>query len=166
MNITTHFTSSQFLYLMGRMRSAADSDSFMLATTNPDADSWVFQWVEYYLDDTGVFDESKLGHIRYFLVVDDTPVFADDPETLAEQYPDLCYIYNPVEDKTVYVPPMTFCFIGGNIFDNPALIKQNPKYLSALKAQTKINRARLLDGEQLPSYINLFNSVDTSLRQY
>ena len=33
----------------------------------------------------------------------------------------------------------TFCFIGGTIFDNPALIKANPKYLSALKAQTKVN---------------------------
>lgn len=89
----------------------------MLATTNPDADSWVFSWVEWYLDDTGVFDESKLGVVRYFVVVDDTPVFADDAETLAEQYPDLCYVYDPVGDKTVYVPPMTFCFIGGTIFD-------------------------------------------------
>ena len=32
-------------------------------------------------------------------------------------------------------------------FDNPALIAANPKYLSALKAQTEINRRRLLDGD-------------------
>jgi len=32
---------------------------------------------------------------------------------------------------------------------NPALIKANPKYLSALKAQTEINRRRLLDGDWL-----------------
>lgn len=41
---------------------------------------------------------------------------------------------------------MSFTFISGTIFDNPALIKSNPKYLSALKAQSPINRARLLDG--------------------
>lgn len=128
------------------MRSAADGDSFCLGTTNPDYNSWVYDWVSWYLKD-GIFDESKLGKIRYFLIVEDAPVFADTEEELAEAYPDMCYIYNPIEDKEEYVPPMTFCFIGGTIFDNPALIKANPKYLSALKAQTEINRRRLLDGD-------------------
>jgi phage terminase large subunit-like protein len=141
----THFYQSQFLYLIGRMRSAAEGNSFLLATTNPDCDSWVYDWVQYYLLD-GKFDENKLGVIRYFLIVDDSPVFGDKPEDLAEQYPDLCYIENPHTGETQYVPPMSYCFIGGNIFDNPELIRQNPKYLSALKAQTKVNRARLLDG--------------------
>lgn len=141
----THFEQSQFLYLIGRMRSAAEGNSFLLATTNPDCDSWVFNWVSWYLKD-GVFDEDKLGIIRYFLIVDDTPVFGDTPEALAEDYPDLCYIDNPLTGETQYVPPMSFCMIGGNIFDNPELIRLNPKYLSALKAQTKVNRARLLDG--------------------
>lgn len=127
------------------MRSAAEGNSFLLATTNPDCDSWVFNWVSWYLKD-GVFDEDKLGIIRYFLIVDDTPVFGDTPEALAEDYPDLCYIDNPLTGETQYVPPMSFCMIGGNIFDNPELIRLNPKYLSALKAQTKVNRARLLDG--------------------
>jgi predicted phage terminase large subunit-like protein len=106
----------------------------------------VYNWVSFYLKD-GIFDESKLGIIRHFLIVDDTPVFGDTPEELAEAYPDMCNIYNPLEDEMVYVPPMTFCFIGGTIFDNPALIKANPKYLSALKAQTDINRRRLLEGD-------------------
>ncbi|CAM0040338.1 hypothetical protein MYOV085v1_p0128 [Vibrio phage 355E48.1] len=144
----THFTQSQFLYLIGRMRSEAESDSFCLATTNPDYNSWVFNWVSWYLKD-GIFDESKLGVIRYFLIVDDAPVFADTEEELAEAYPDMCYIHNPIEGRDEYVPPMTFCFVGGTIFDNPALIRQNPKYLSALKAQTEINRRRLLDGDWL-----------------
>ena len=128
------------------MRSEAESDSFLLATTNPDADSWVYDWVSWYLDDDGYFDESKLGKIRYFLVVDEQPVFADTAEELAEDYPDLCYDTDNNTGETVYVPPMTFCFIGGTIYDNPALIKANPKYLSALKAQSTVNRARLLDG--------------------
>lgn len=130
------------------MRSSAEGDSFCLATTNPDYNSWVFNWVSYYLKD-GIFDEEKLGLVRYFLIVDDAPVFADTEEELAEAYPDMCYIYNPIEDREEYVPPMSFCFIGGTIFDNPALIKANPKYLSALKAQTEINRRRLLDGDWL-----------------
>ncbi|AGH32018.1 terminase large subunit [Vibrio phage PWH3a-P1] len=142
----THFTLSQFLYLIGRMRSEADSDSFCLATTNPDGDSWVYDWVSFYLKD-GLFDEDKLGKIRYFLVVNDSPVFADTAEELAELYPDLCYQWNDVDQRNEYIPPLTFCFVGGTIFDNPALIRQNPKYLAALKAQTEINRRRLLDGD-------------------
>lgn len=142
----THFSSTQFLYLLGRMRSESETDSFVLGTTNPDPDSWVLNWVEWYLDDKGFPDKSKCGTIRYFLVVDDQPVFRDNEEELAEEYPDLCYVENDVTGETVYVPPMTFCFIGGTIFDNPALIKSNPKYLSNLKAQTKVNRERLLDG--------------------
>lgn len=128
------------------MRSSAECDSFCLATTNPDYNSWVYNWVSWYLKD-GIFDEDKLGAVRYFLIVDDAPVFASTEKELADAYPDLCYVHNDVEDKTEYVPPMTFMFIGGTIFDNPALIKANPKYLSALKAQTEINRRRLLDGD-------------------
>lgn len=142
----THFEQSQFLYLIGRLRSEADGDSFCMATTNPDYDSWVYNWVSWYLTEDGYFDENKLGKIRYFLIVNDTPVFGDTEEELAEEYPELCYIENPVEGTTEYVPPLSFCFIGGTIFDNPALIKANPKYLSALKAQTEINRKRLLEG--------------------
>lgn len=144
----THFTQSQFLYLIGRMRSAAEGDSFCLATTNPDYNSWVYNWVSYYLKD-GIFDDTKQGLVRHFLIVEDTPVFANTAEELSEAYPDMCYIYNPIEDRNEYVPPMTFSFIGGTIFDNPALIRANPKYLSALKAQTEINRRRLLDGDWL-----------------
>ena len=142
----THFTVTQFLYLVGRLRSESDVDSFVLGTTNPDPDSWVLGWVEWYLDPEGFPDPDKCGKIRHFVIVDEQPVFRDTEEELVEEYPDLCYIEDPDSGEIHYVPPMTFCFIGGTIFDNPALIKANPKYLSALKAQTKVNRERLLDG--------------------
>lgn len=145
----THFSITQFIYLIGRLRSESAEDSFVLGTTNPDPDSWVFDWVEYYLREDGTPDESKCGQVRYFVIVEDKPVFADDEETLVKEYPELCWVHNPNTGEEVYVPPMTFCFVSGNIFDNPALIKSNPKYLSSLKAQTKVNRSRLLDGNWL-----------------
>ena len=145
----THFSQTQFLYLIGRLRSSSEEDSFVLGTTNPDPDSWVFNWVEYYLTEDGTPDENKCGKVRYFLIIDDAPVFSDNEEDLAEQYPDLCWVHNPNTGEDEYVPPQTFCFVSGNIFDNPALIKANPRYLSALKAQTRINRMRLLDGNWL-----------------
>lgn len=142
----THFTQLQFLYLVGRLRSAAEGNSSCMATCNPDPDSWVYPWVEWWLTEDGYFDESKLGRIRYFVTVDESPVFADSAEELAERFPHICYQENPLTGEMVYVPPLSFSFVGGTIFDNPALIAANPKYLAALKAQSEVNRARLLDG--------------------
>lgn len=143
----THFSQSQFLYLIGRLRSQAEGDSFCMGTCNPDPDSWVFSWVSWYLDEQGYPDPEKDGKVRYFVIVEDRPVFADTPEELAREYPDICY--QDAGDERIYIPPLSYCFISGNIFDNPALIKSNPKYLSTLKAQSPINRARLLDGNWL-----------------
>lgn len=142
----THFTQTQFLYLLGRLRSASETDSFCMASTNPDPDSWVLNWVLWYLDEKGYPRDDRCGSVRYFVIVNDAPVFADTEEELAKDYPELCYVEDPTTGETKYVPPMTFAFIGGTIFDNPELIRANPKYLSALKAQSKVNRARLLDG--------------------
>lgn len=142
----THFEQSQFVYLLGRMRSESDSDSFCVATCNPDPDSWVLNWVQWYLDSEGYPDPDKCGAIRYFVIADDEPIFGDSPEELKEKFPELCCIVDPFTGEEIDVPPMSFSFIGGTIFDNPALIRSNPRYLSALKAQGKVNRARLLDG--------------------
>jgi phage terminase large subunit-like protein len=58
----------------------------------------------------------------------------------------LLYIRNPNTDEMIYVPPKSFCFISGTIFDNPALIRNNPKYLAELKSLPAVDRARLLEG--------------------
>lgn len=141
----THFTQSQFLYLLGRLRSQAKTHSFAMGTCNPDPDSWVLSWVEWYLNSEGYPDPEKDGIIRYFVIVEDRPIFANTEKELADAYPEICYAEDN-EGDLQYVPPMSFCFISGTIFDNKALLKSNPKYLSALKAQSPINRARLLDG--------------------
>lgn len=153
----THFSITQFLYLIGRLRSESETESFCLSTCNPDADSWVLQWVIPYLDDKGFPTDEMCGKQLYFLINNNEPVFSDSAEELEEKYPDLCEQYNPNTDEMVKIKPKTFMFIGGTIFDNPALIRLNPGYLASLKAQTKVNRERLLDGcwyarEQASSY--------------
>lgn len=143
----TAFLQSQFLYLIGRLRSESETDSFCLGTCNPDADSWVLNWVLYYLDDRGYPDPDKHGKVLYYVIYEDKPIFAEDPQELIDKYPELCYNYNPITGEDEVVMPNTFTYVSGNIYDNPALIKANPKYLANLKSQTAINRARLLDGK-------------------
>lgn len=153
----THFSITQFLYLIGRLRSESKTASFCLATCNPDADSWVLKFVLPYLDERGFPTDEMCGKQLYFLINNDEPVFSDNAEELKELYPDLCQQYNDRTGEMIEIEPKTFIFIGGTIFDNPALIRLNPNYLASLKAQTKVNRERLLDGcwyarEQASSY--------------
>lgn len=142
----THFEESQFTYLLSRLRSDADSKSYCMATCNPDADSWVLKWIEWWLDKEGFPDPEKKGVLRYYVVIDESPVFADSPEELMEKYPESCQVYNPNEDKYVTVPPKSITFIGGTIFDNPILIQRNPNYLAELQALPTVEKARLLHG--------------------
>lgn len=141
----THFTQYEMLYLLGRLRSES-ATSFMLCTCNPDADSWVINWVLPYLDEAGFPRDDMCGKQLYFLIVNDEPVFAEDPEELKEKYPENCFMENPNTGEIVTIEPQSFVFIGGTIFDNPELIRLNPKYLASLKAQTAVKRAQLLDG--------------------
>lgn len=108
--------------------------------------SWVLRWVEWYLDEEGYPDKSKQGTIRYFVIVEDSPVFHEDPEWLKEHYPEQCRVYNPIDDVFVDIEPKSFTFVAGTIFDNPILLKSNPKYLADLKSLKGPERARLLDG--------------------
>lgn len=155
----THFTVTQFLYLIGRMRSASEVESFCLCTCNPDADSWVLKWVIPYLDEGGYSREDLCGKMLYFVIENDEPQFAETAQELKDKFPHLCTQENPNTGEIVELEPKTFVYIGGTIFDNPALIKLNPGYLANLKAQTAVKRAQLLDGcwyarAQEDSYFN------------
>ena len=141
-----HFSEEQFTYLLSRLRSGAEGDSYAMASCNPDAGSWVLDWIDWWLDDEGFPDKAKQGIVRYYLIDEGKPVFADTEEELQERYPHLLYIENPITKEQVYIPPKTLTFIAGTIFDNPALIEKNPKYLSELNSLPKIERARLRDG--------------------
>ena len=62
----TTYSSTQFTYLLSRLRSAADMNSFCLGTCNPDPDSWVIDWIKWYLDELGFPREDRCGVVRYF----------------------------------------------------------------------------------------------------
>lgn len=142
----THYSETQFTYLLSRLRSDADSKSYCMASCNPDSESWVLKWIEWWLDSEGYPDPEKKGKLRYYIVVDDQPIFGDSPEDLMERYPDQCKVYNPIDDCYVQVTPKSLTFVGGTIFDNPILIKKNPAYLAELNSLPRIEKARLLDG--------------------
>ena len=141
-----HFTQDQVIYMMSRLRSESKTSSFMLATCNPDGDSWLVDWVLPYLDDKGYPKDSMCGKILYYVLDKGKPQFAETEAEIREKFPDLCQYYDSSSDSYKEVPVKTFTFLGGTIMDNPALIRANPGYLADLKQQTEVQRARLLEG--------------------
>lgn len=142
----TQFTQGQITYLMSRLRSAAEVDSSMFISCNPDPDSFVAKLIDWWLDDEGFPDKAKSGKIKFYGSVNNDIYFTDTEEEMAELHPQVCWIWNPLTEEKVYVPPKTITFIGGTIFDNPALITANPQYLAELNSLPQIEKDRLLHG--------------------
>lgn len=128
-----HFTWKQFLYMLSRNRSAtANIKPYIRATCNPDPDSWVANFISWWIDqDTGYAIPERNGVIRYFVTVDDEIVWSDSKEELYKKY--------GIEAKS-------FTFIRSSIYDNKILLKNNPDYLANLKAQDEVTREQLLNG--------------------
>lgn len=142
----TQFSEYQIQYLMSRMRSAAEGNSQMFISCNPDPDSFLCQWIDWWLDDDGYPLLERSGKERYYCTINGELKFADTEEELFEQWSDYLKVWNPRKEEWVITKPKRMCFIAGTIFDNPALIEANPQYLATLNALPPIEKARLLDG--------------------
>lgn len=131
----THFSKSQFFYLLSRNRSTCGVKPYIRATCNPDPDSFVKNLIEWWLDDaTGLPIKERSGVIRYFFRVGEVMHWADTKDELMENF--------GVEDYEV----KSFTFIPSSIYDNKILLDKDPSYLGNLKAQNKVERERLHSG--------------------
>lgn len=130
----THFTRKQFFYMLSRNRSMCGVRPYIRATTNPEADSWVGDFIAWWIDDQGYPIPERSGVIRYFVVIDDDVKWADSREALAADYG------VRVQDTK------SFTFIASSIQDNKILLEQDPGYLANLNALSSVEKGRLLYG--------------------
>lgn len=126
------FSKEQVTFLMTCLRSEANMNSFMVGTLNPNPDSWCLPLVEWYLDETGQPREDRCGVIRWFVVQDGEFIFGPSEEYFKENYPEAVFVKLP-DGEELYIPPKRFTYVFFNVFDNPALIRLNPRYLSELQ---------------------------------
>ena len=139
----THFTAHQFFYMVSRNRSTCGVKPYIRATCNPDADSWVAEFLAWWIDqETGFPIPERAGVLRYYLRVSDDIVWADRPEDLRR------YMPRPEDLPPGVDPPrpISVTFIPATVFDNPALLRVNPDYVASLLSLPLVERARLLDG--------------------
>jgi len=131
----SHFSKTQVFYMFSRNRSTCGVKPYVRATTNPDADSWVAEFISWWIDPiTGFPIKERSGVKRWFITRGDEQVFADTKEELEAR--DDC-------DKD---EPKSLTFIAATIHDNKVLMEKDGGYISWLKSLNSVERARLLDG--------------------
>lgn len=142
----THFSKKQFLYLLSRNRSTCGVPPYVRATCNPDPDSWVAEFISWWIDqETGFPIHERAGKVRYFVAEKDNYIWGNTREEVIEKAP---YLFdNPAFadlDKSRLVKSLTF--IPGTIYQNQKLLEKDPGYLANLLSQDETERARLLEG--------------------
>lgn len=135
----THFTRRQFFYMLSRNRSLCGVRPYVRAGCNPDAESWVAEFIEWWIDQrTGLPIPERAAKLRWFIQVNEKFEWADTREELwdlvRERVPQDAFM------------PKTVTFIPAKLSDNQILMKADPGYLANLLAQPLVERERLLGG--------------------
>lgn len=129
----THFSWGQFMYLLSRNRSTCGITPYIRATCNPDPDSWVRKYIDWWIDpNTGLAIPERSGILRWNITRDDEIIWADTKEELQKKYPGCL--------------PKSVSFIASTIYDNKILLEKDPGYLANLNALPRFEREQLLHG--------------------
>jgi predicted phage terminase large subunit-like protein len=139
----TTFTERQFTFLLGRNRSTTGVSGYVRATCNPDVNSWVRRWIDWWIGEDGLPIPARSGVIRYYAIVNDELVWGDSAQELVDLYgnPEL-----PLDHVDQPIQPLSFTFIAATIFDNKELLKKDPTYLKKLRNLSKVDQERFLGG--------------------
>lgn len=129
----THFSERQFVYMMSRNRSMSGIRGYIRGTCNPDVDSWVRVWVDWFIGPDGFPIPERCGKLRWFIRENDEMRWGDSSQELIDKY-------------GAHQLPKSFTFIPSKISDNRILMEKDPSYLANLQALGRVERMRLLEG--------------------
>lgn len=171
----THFTKSQFFYLMSRNRSTCGIKPYIRATCNPDPDSWVADFIEWYIDqETGFPIPERIGKLRYFMVNEDNVIWGNSYEEVYQANKQVIDSILTASQGQTQASDLikSFTFLTGSIYENKVLMATNPQYLASLLALDKDTQNQLLYGNwkkvinenelyDFAEFKNMFGSLKT-----
>lgn len=131
----THFSEKQFFYMVTRNRSSCGIIPYVRAATNPDPDSWVRKFIDWWIGKDGFPIKERAGKLRWFIRINDEIIWRDTKEELHAQY-----------GNGPEIQPKSVTFIPAKLEDNQIFMEKDPAYLANLLAQDRVTRARLRDG--------------------
>lgn len=145
-----HFTATQFFYMLSRNRSLCGVRPYVRATCNPDPDSFMLRFLEWWIDqETGYPIYERSGALRWMVRINDVIHWSDRPEELVAQF-----------GKEAF--PKSVTFIPARLSDNKILEQADPGYRANLNAMMSYERERLLGGNWFarPRAGDLFKASD------
>ena len=150
----THCPYEKFKYLMTNNRNSHGINNRFYGTCNPDPDSWVRKFIDWWIGEDGIPIPERDGVIRYCFMDGDTPdsiYWGDSPEEVYEQCKSIIDpLWKDEFEKlgfnkiTMFVKSVTF--IKGKLEENVALLSSDPAYLANLAQQDEEQRSRDLEG--------------------
>lgn len=142
----THFTESQFFYLLSRNRSTCGIKPYVRASCNPDADSWVAKFLAWWIDqETGFPIPERAGVLRYMARDGDTLIWGDSRDEVYAQAPHV-FDRSLGDGATLEDLIKSVTFIPASLEDNKILQAKDPTYRANLMLQDRVERERLLGG--------------------
>lgn len=144
----THFSEKMFFYLLSRNRSTCGVKPYVRATCNPDPDSFVAKFIEWWINqDTGFPISERAGKLRYFIKDGESIAWGDSKDEVLYNMPHIVQSMKEAnEDTDVRDLVKSVTFIPGDIYGNKELLKHDPGYLANLMSQDENTRAQLLYG--------------------
>jgi phage terminase large subunit-like protein len=155
------FTRRQFFYMLSRARSTSGVKPRIRASCNPDPDSFVFGLVQWWIGEDGYAIHERSGVLRWFVALGDELEWFDSRDEARAKYPrcwvgdgsEIRWFDSPEEARIAHpravihyeVDPLSLTFVlSRGIYDNPALMRKDPRYVTRLSALSRVDRARLL----------------------
>lgn len=144
----------KFKYLTTVNRNAAGIRSRFWGTCNPDPDSWVRKFIDWWIDDDGYAIPERSGKIRYCYMDGDSPDSIYWGDTREEVYvqcaPVIDSIWNEKLEKLYAANGLTkldalvksVTFIRADLSENEILVTSDPSYLGNLAQQDEEQRMR------------------------
>ena len=144
----THFPEKFFFYMISRNRSTCGVPPYVIGTCNPDPDSWLRDFIEWWIGEDGFPIPERSGKIRYMTRVKGNYIWGDTAREVYEKAKD--HIQTQVDQSGGVVKARdlikSVTFIHGSIYDNKKLLEKNPEYLGNLLALPEEEQRILLDG--------------------
>jgi phage terminase large subunit-like protein len=129
------FSERMFWGLISRNRSVCGVKPYCRMGCNPDPDSWLAEFIAWWLDDDGYAIPERSGVVRYFTRWGEQIYWADTREELQERFG---------RPGGRPVPIKSFTFIPAKLSDNVDLERINPEYRATLEQLPIDERLRLL----------------------
>lgn len=144
----------KFKYLTTVNRNASHIRSRFWGTCNPDPDSWVRKFIDWWIDDDGYAIPERCGKVRYCYMDGDSPdsiFWGDTREEVYEQCAPIIdsvwndkleEVYSALGLSKLDVIIKSVTFIRADLSENIKLLASDPSYLGNLAQQDEEQRMR------------------------